>query len=92
MNTDLYIGRMGWDFRGQRWGKETFQVEEAQSPREACGPGAASPQMVPGTRFSARGSWDTAKLKSHMFILVSILCFTSLKTSIGIHLLKSQEF
>lgn len=67
-------------------------MEEVQSPREACAPGTASPQKAPWTRLSALGSWDAAKLKSHIFIIVSILCFTSLKTSIGLNLLKSQEF
>lgn len=67
-------------------------MEEVQSPREACAPGTDSPQMAPWTGLSALGSWDAAKLKSHIFVIVSMLCFTSLKTSIGINLLKSQEF
>ena len=58
---------------------------ENQNPREACAPGTTSPQAAPWAMFSSLGSWDTAKLKYHIFIIDSILCFKNLRTSKGRH-------
>jgi len=89
MNSDLCIWGMSWDFREQRRG-ETFQMGENQNPREACAPGTTSPQAAPWAMFSSLGSWDTAKLKYHIFIIDSILCFKNLRTSKGRHAVRAK--
>ena len=64
---------------------------ENQNPREACAPGTTSSQAAPWAMFSALGSWDTAKLKYHIFIIDSILCFKNLRTSIGRHAVRAKS-
>ena len=90
MNSDLCIWGVSWDFREQRW-RETFLMGENQNPREACAPGTTSSQAARRAMFSALGSWDTTKLKYHIFIIVSILCFKNLRTSTGRYAVRAKS-